>query len=84
MASFRVKKWNGKKKMETVDILAMNVPLPKLQTYLSELEASKWASARLLAREVETAIWMQAGRLQLYEAQPDEYKCSGPTPGDEV
>ena len=38
MASFRVKKWNGKNKMETVDILAMKVPLPKLQTYLSELE----------------------------------------------
>ena len=79
-----VKKWNGKSKMETVDILAMNMPLSKLKTYLSELEASKWSSARLLAREVETAILLQTDKPKLHPVQLREYTSAAPAPGDEL
>ena len=72
------------KKMETVDILAMNMPLSKLKAYLRELEASKWSSARLLAREVETAIFLQEGKLPLHEVHLSVCKSSAPTPGDEM
>ena len=79
-----VKKWNGKSKMETVDILAMNMPLSKLKTYLRELEASKWSSARLLARDVETAILLQTDKPKPHPVQLREYTSSAPTPGDEL
>ena len=70
--------------METVDILAMNMPLSKLKTYLSELEASKWSSARLLAREVETAILLQTDKPKLHPVQLREYTSAAPAPGDEL
>ena len=82
MPNVGVKKWNGKHKMESVDILAMNVPLAKLKTYLRELQASTWPSAHVLATEVEAAIWLQAGKLPLCEIKPEEYQKL--TPDDEL
>ena len=69
------------KKGETVDILALNMPLSKLKSYLGELEASKWSSARLLAREVETAILLQGGKPPLHDSVCES---SAPAPRDEV
>ena len=82
MPNVGVKKWNGKHKMESVDILAMNVPLAKLKTYLRELQASTWPSAHVLATEVETAIWLQTGKPPLCEVKPEEYQ--GLTPDGEL
>ena len=55
-ASLKVKKNFLGKRMETADILNLNMPVWKLQRYYRELDSSKWRSAQWLAREVEMAL----------------------------